>query len=406
MYGEYTSLQITLTSGVATLPSGANGAIILDYTGALLGIVQTGNVDSAAPGTIYANTISGIKGRYIHYFLNNLAAVTALPTLGASYSSTRGIATNKRTPANLPGGITTNALGSASSSEQIVALTSAEYPDGFGLGSLGQNTPSFTDSLLHIKAEGGSLAVVYSADPGGTIIYAATAYLSATSLWRGGVTPNSLSVLPGDNAKTTQFVASSSQGGIGIAINDVLLNNLGNVKSGEFIAMTNGAKNSITEQQYDAVLVAGDATAVSGWLVGLPFTRPGWEFDTNYKLVYPAGSILVVIGGLYTDGTFFTQSNYYTSSFGVVSGVFGVALNPPNQLAVTYSVGSLSLTSNFTGVYNTWYYITTVNTTNPLNPLPLQLNATSSLSTITYASGTPSAPISISSTSADPTPIY
>jgi hypothetical protein len=405
MYNEYTSLQITLTSGRASLPPGANGAIVLDYTGTLLGIVQTGNTDSATLGTTYSNTITAIKGRYINYFLNNLAAVTALPSLSSyGYTTTRGIATNKRVPANLPGGITTNANGSAIATEQILALTSAAYSNGFGLGTLGQNTPSFTDSLLHIKAQGGVTAKVYSSVPSGSVTVSGFNYVGAGGqvLWRNQQIPNSLSVPPGGNAAQTQFVASFSQGGVAITQNNVLLKNLAYVKPGEFIALQNGAAND-SRPQYDAVLVAGDATAVSGFLSGLAYARAGWINDSNYQSTYPAGSILVVIGGINISNNFITQSNYYPTNYGVVSGLFGVQLTAPNQLAVTYSVGSLSLVSHFTGVYNTWYYNTTVDTS---AGFPLELDITSSASTITYTSGTSSGSLTIGSVSTTPTTIY
>ena len=410
LYGEYTSIQVTVDKG--TLPEGSNGGLIFDFAGRLLGLLQTGNALSAIGGgsALYETTITGIKARYIKYFIDNAVAGanTSLPTL-ATYTQTRGISTSKRTVADLPGGVTNDAAG-VGGANQLVSLRSNSEPAAIRLGVLSPNCPSFTDALLEFADRNGvgDTLTVQSAT-GGTLTTTGTssAYIATYSQenWRRGTPPNSLDCTTG-KAVTTQYIACSGQGKYfadngATPCQQLTITNLQSAKIGEFVAQQHGAADSALNQ-YAAVIVYGNTQAVNFYIQGDPFMNDGFQ---PIPYTNPL-AISVIIGGYGIDGKF-AFANPITNPTG--SGVFLIS-SQADYLQLTYAdIVNTITTRSYTNprLYNTWYYITTVKKVS-IGPLTysLSLNSVDSTACIaSYLSGN-TASAAITTVSTAPSTIY
>lgn len=412
LYAQYTTLQVTLTTNLLGLSNGANGGVIIDYRGVILGMLQYGNNLSAASTSVFYRTVGGIKGRYINYYLKQTDATmpgVRLPIPTGTYAQCRNITPVGRLVGAPPGGVTINSDGSVGvPADQIIKLSGVGTdPITFQLGNLSQNNPSFTDSLLVLKDLGEIQAQATDAALGGgptTITGTVNFYvgneggtrscqpLTPANTWENGC-PNSLSYTPTTGLPSTytytQFTLLTKTPGTNYFIdldastpaqkitiaNMTQLTNLSN--AGTFIALTHGNESYISGPLHTGMFyVSGDPVSVVGFLTqtGSPYAAM-WRNDPVHVYVDPYvlnppppnsadAKVLTVFGarGNASTQSFFTPPSAQDagrieiSSAGTSAAVtIKVYQNKsPSTIPVTVN----SLLPGY--AYNTWYYITNV----------------------------------------------
>jgi hypothetical protein len=361
MFAEYTSIHVTLTGSTgAPLALGSAGGLIFDMRGRLLGMLQYG-ITGSSTLPVYTNTIGGIKGRYIRYFLDNLAATVSLPTGISTPFRAITIAERAAGVGSLSTGGVANAdvgmLVDPSTQTLVVStLSTAPLVAGVRLGSTAPNAPSFTDTVIATGTVASETFQVLNADaPTAITVLVGDAFLgtAAAGLWTNGL-PTSFAT-----GSTVFTGATSSIYGLNNdpegsntptywALNYVLTD-LASTQSTDWFHISHGLFGSSLQtpkplQGLFMTFTFGGVAGVSTFLSthADPIIQAAWAAA---QPPLGSGSLLFVVGVMSQENTFIMQAlavpmptgptNAYTmqlkitSPGGVSAGVAMAGLNFP-----------------------------------------------------------------------------
>jgi len=438
-FQEFTSHQLTL-GNTGGLPPGGYGGIVVDFAaaGAVLSIVQTGSPaqDAGASGTY----VTAIKGRYINYFL--AAAESAGPGLLAvpvvtvvnQYTSTaaagRGIAQSLRQPGTLPGGVTLAAAGDNGIPQTHILHFGPVGGVATPLSSslLVTNNPSVSDTAIATLASAPTASflaqsAVISAPPF-TLTYASSA--TVPGVWSAGA-PQTVHVsrtAPGP--ATTQFLqtyapllaVSSPPPGLNIGLAE---GTAGTLLAQGFTGLSRAGATDVIALHVGygrlpedsaglpslVTLVAGNAAAVSGYIIGLAGNSDvaaAWG-ESAFPAQFTQGKVGVALFAPNQQDVMGVAAYAATA---IPDGAFTTVQDSSNNRTVAYVAGypgsSQSILAQLSDVGGNWaapntaVYVTTTSASSPF-----QVDAVNS--SITYVPGTVVSTAQ-TPTTAVPTPFY
>lgn len=409
MFSEFTSLAITTTGHIGT--TGAAGSPIFDYRGRLLAILQTGQTNTTLTGN-YITQLTGIKGRYLSYFVNEATAAPGstieLP-VAANSTVARGITLMERLSTLHAGGVSTEVYATATTpTTQLLAIT-APVLGTVQLGILAQNRPSLSDALLvatRLNSSGTAITLHGAVPTSITTIDQTVVYTPA--YWTSAGPPQSLCLsiaVPGEQ-RSTNFAATLQSPPATLLQSTVIpITGVTNCQpfgpaltavDGEFAAFTHG--NGLDPQLHSTVIfVWGSRYGVDAWLTGIGgFVKAAWDV---VKSGVTSAQIIVAGGHDSTDpnGFVFVLANSPPNDATLRTTVPGT-IDTATTINVAVDGTAISTTFDLTpNTYNTFSFTTN----NRCTTVPVANGSTS----VAYAISTPTV-TALDTTADPPTTVY
>jgi hypothetical protein len=366
LYDTYTSVALSMEQNV---PASLAGSPVVDFSGRLVAMWQT---VGASP------VLSTAKGRYLAYFVKqalNVAPGTSTVRLPYSNPATypaRGIGLVERAIAAaatlVSGGVSVQELTSQTALATQLTAISIGVPGTTPqvlLGSLGQNNPSYTDTLAAAALESATasssltLAVnllFASGTPSGSITQTNLMGSVNSAWWLDLQQPADLQSLINSSTLEPSVTFTLAQNTFGVQYISNLSYDVTVSDVGTFYAATHGNGND-TKGHTDAIVAWGVFAQVDTFLTGLGgFVNEGWQAFKAANLSLPPNIMVLGVSG--TDAGSVTCEFYATvlqysstsftvaliwSSASVTASVSGTALHAPLAGTQTLLTGQPAL---------------------------------------------------------------
>ncbi len=354
MFDSYTSVHTTLTATLGGI-RGALGSPIFDYNNRLVAVVQYGTLEASYPSTsVYNNAPpGGVKGRYIRYFLNQVAASPGTTTVAIPYVAlSRPILVYERAVSGLvQGGVTVVGPYSTTVTPGTQVLELATGSETTNLAVSGSNNPSFPDTVLKYSATVSSLSQVITT--GGGLLSLTSGTINTPSYWTNGI-PAALCINPaGAEKSTTNRIAPITPTAIEITNNTFNITLNSSVGINSFAVSTHGSEKD-KETHTMVILAWGYPGAINTWFRGLDNPTIVEAWTTYYDALGTSKP------NLYWAGLIGNEYVFASPGAPVASGTYTINIMKTGP-AVTLTINGGAYTAAYTykPLYDIYDYITT-----------------------------------------------